>query len=87
MNPTVIFNQNVIIVDPLQPTDEFLNFPPTVRHIQMVTNEKEIRDLQMLLEYKVIPLRMLKLNIYFKKKKEKSGKFTLSGKKASKNIF
>lgn len=53
MNPTVIFNQNVIIVDPLQPTDEFLNFPPTVRHIQMVTNEKEIRDLQMLLEYKV----------------------------------
>ncbi|CAI2324545.1 unnamed protein product [Caenorhabditis sp. 36 PRJEB53466] len=52
MNRTIIFNQNVIREDPLKPTDEFLNFPPCVRQISVISNEKELRDLQMLLEYK-----------------------------------
>ncbi|ULU07688.1 hypothetical protein L3Y34_019001 [Caenorhabditis briggsae] len=53
MHPTVIFNQNVITDDPLQPTEEFLNFSPQVQQILMVSTEKEIRDLHKLLEYKV----------------------------------
>uniref|UniRef100_A0A1I7TFQ9 3'-5' exonuclease domain-containing protein n=1 Tax=Caenorhabditis tropicalis TaxID=1561998 RepID=A0A1I7TFQ9_9PELO len=53
MNPTIIFNQNVIREDPLKPTEDFLNFPPKMSHIYMVSTEKEMRDFHMLLEYKV----------------------------------
>ncbi|KAF1766697.1 hypothetical protein GCK72_006655 [Caenorhabditis remanei] len=53
MNATQIFNQNVSTEDPLKMSDEFLNFPPQMKHIIIVSTEKEMRDLQMLLEYKV----------------------------------
>ncbi|EGT44429.1 hypothetical protein CAEBREN_01896 [Caenorhabditis brenneri] len=53
MNPTLIHNANVIKEDPLKPTAEFLNFPPKMRNIYMVSNDKEMKDLHMLLEYKV----------------------------------
>lgn len=53
MNPTMIFNQNVSNEDPLKPTDDFLNFSNRVKNILMVSTEKDMYDLNMLLEYKV----------------------------------
>lgn len=48
-----IFNQNVSREDPLKPTEEFLNFPPTLQQINMISTEKELINLQNLIASKI----------------------------------